>query len=42
MQWRGNVSRVANGGIDAVPRFTNELEQIPWWAEVDEFAWLST
>jgi len=41
MQWRGFVSRVAGAGIDAVPRFTNELEQIPWWAEVDEFAWLS-
>lgn len=42
MQWRGHVSRAADAGIDAVPRFTNELEQIPWWAQVDEFAWLST
>jgi len=42
MQWRGKVSRVAHGSIDAVPRFTNTLEQIPWWAAVDEFAWLST
>jgi len=41
IQWRGYVSRVANAGTDAVPRFTNELEQIPWWAQVDELAWLS-
>jgi len=41
IQWRGYVSRMANAGIDTVPRYTNEVEQIPWWAEVDELAWLS-
>lgn len=41
IQWRGYVSRVAGGRLDAKPRFTADLEQVPWWAEVDELAWLS-
>ena len=41
MQWRGYISRVAEGGVDAIPRFTNELDQVPWWAGVDVHAWLS-
>ena len=41
IQWRGYMSRVAGMGVDAIPRFTAELDQEPWWATVDEFAWLS-
>lgn len=41
IQWRGYVSRVAGTQVDAIPRFTVELDQVPWWAAVDEHAWLS-
>ena len=41
IQWRGYISRVAERNVDATPRFTNELKQIPWWAGVDTHAWLS-
>jgi len=41
MQWRGYVSRVAGAHVDAVPRFTVELDQVYWWANVDQHAWLS-
>lgn len=41
IQWRGYMSRVAGTQVDAIPRFTAELEQIPWWAAVDQYAWLS-
>lgn len=41
MQWRGHVSRVAGAKVDAVPRFTNEVDQVPWWGRVDERAWLT-
>jgi len=41
IQWRGYVSRVAGAHVDAVPRFTAELEQVYWWATVDEHAWLA-
>ena len=41
IQWRGFISRVAETSVDAVPRFTNNVDQIPWWAVVDEHAWLS-
>ncbi|MGD2129440.1 MAG: hypothetical protein PVJ17_09045, partial [Lysobacterales bacterium] len=41
IQWRGYISRVASGRVDATPRFTADLEQVHWWAEVDELAWLS-
>ncbi len=41
IRWRGYVSRVAGTRVDAIPRFTAELEQVPWWASVDEYAWLS-
>jgi hypothetical protein len=41
IQWRGYVSRVAGTQVDAIPRFTVELDQVPWWAAVDELAWLS-
>jgi len=41
IQWRGYVSRAAGAQVDAVPRFTAEVEQTPWWAVVDELAWLS-
>ncbi len=41
MQWRGYVSRIAGADIDAVPRFTAELDQVPWWAMVDQHAWLA-
>ena len=41
MQWRGYVSRVAGAHVDAVPRFTAELDQVPWWATVDQHAWLA-
>jgi hypothetical protein len=39
--WRGYVSRVEGAAVDAVPRFTSELDQVPWWALVDEHAWLT-
>jgi hypothetical protein len=42
IQWRGYISQVTGVGVDAIPRFTAELEQVPWWAAVDEHAWLST
>lgn len=41
IQWRGYVSRVEGAAVDAVPRFTSELDQVPWWARVDEHAWLT-
>jgi len=41
IQWRGYMSRVEGTSVDAIPRFTAELDQIPWWATVDEHAWLS-
>jgi hypothetical protein len=41
IQWRGYMSRVAGTRVDAIPRFTAELEQVPWWGAVDEHAWLS-
>lgn len=41
MQWRGYVSRVASAQVDAVPRFTAELDQVPWWATVDQHTWLA-
>ncbi len=41
IQWRGYVSRVGEARVDAIPRFTAELRQVPWWAGVDELAWLS-
>jgi len=41
IQWRGYVSRVAEARVDAVPRFTSEFDQVPWWGAVDELAWLS-
>jgi len=41
IQWRGYMSRVAGARVDAVPRFTAELEQVSWWGVVDEHAWLS-
>jgi len=41
IQWRGYMSRVAGSPVDAIPRFTTELDQVPWWAAVDEHAWLS-
>jgi len=41
IQWRGYVSRVAGARVDAVPRFTSEIEQVSWWGAVDEHAWLS-
>ncbi len=41
IRWRGYMSRVAETRVDAIPRFTAELTQIPWWAAVDEHAWLS-
>lgn len=41
IQWRGYISRVAGTSVDAIPRFMMEQDQIPWWATVDEHAWLS-
>ena len=41
IQWRGYLSRVAGTGVDAIPRFTADLDQVPCWATVDEHAWLS-
>ncbi|MGD2147426.1 MAG: hypothetical protein PVH41_12090 [Anaerolineae bacterium] len=41
IQWRGYVSRVAGSRVEAIPRFTAEVEQIPWWGVVDPLAWLS-
>ena len=41
MQWRGYVSRVTSAHVDAVPRFTAELDQVYWWALVDTHAWLA-
>jgi len=41
MQWRGYVSRVTGAHVDAVPRFTAELDQVYWWAVVDTHAWLA-
>ena len=41
IQWRGYLSRVVGSTVDAVPRFTSELDQVPWWGEVDEHAWLT-
>jgi hypothetical protein len=41
IQWRGYVSRVVGARVDAVPRFTAELNQVPWWAVVDEHTWLA-
>lgn len=41
IQWRGYLSRVAPGRVDAVPRFTADVDQVPWWAAVNEHAWLS-
>jgi len=41
IQWRGYMSRVARSHLDAIPRFTSEYEQVPWWGTVDEHAWLS-
>jgi hypothetical protein len=42
MHWRGYVSRIATQHVDAVPRFTVELEHVPWWAWVDAHCWLAT
>jgi len=42
IQWRGYISKVSGAGVDAIPRFTADLEQVPWWAAIDEHAWLST
>jgi hypothetical protein len=41
MHWRGYVSRVAGSRVDAVPRFTLELDFVPWWAWVDAHCWLA-
>lgn len=41
IQWRGYLSRVAGARVDAIPRFTADLDQDPWWAAVDVNAWLS-
>jgi hypothetical protein len=41
MQWRGYVSRVAGAHVDAEPRFTAELDQVYWWAWVDQHTWLA-
>ena len=41
MQWRGYVSRVPGARVDAVPRFTAGLDQVQWWAAVDQHAWLA-
>lgn len=42
MRWRGYVSQVEGAHVDAVPRFTLEIDPSPWWAEVDPHAWLVT
>lgn len=41
MQWRGYVSRLPDAHVDALPRFTTELDQVPWWSMVDQHAWLT-
>lgn len=41
MHWRGHVSRIAGSHVDAVPRFTINLEYVPWWAWVDAHCWLA-
>jgi len=41
MQWRGYVSRDTSAHVDAVPRFTAEIDDVPWWAMVDQHAWLA-
>lgn len=41
IHWRGYVSRIAGNHVDAVPRFTVELDHVPWWAWVDAHCWLA-
>ncbi len=41
MLWRGYVSRVDGAHVDAVPRFTAELDQVYWWGWVDQHTWLT-
>lgn len=41
MQWRGYVSLVPEAHVDAVPRFTADLDVVYWWARVDQHAWLT-
>lgn len=41
IQWRGYLSLNAGTHIDALPRFTAELDQLPWWGIVDEPAWMA-
>ena len=41
MQWRGYLSLNAGEHIDALPRFTCDVDEVPWWGGVDTHAWLS-
>ncbi|MCP4192702.1 MAG: hypothetical protein GY768_18965 [Planctomycetaceae bacterium] len=41
IQWRGYMSLHAGKHIDAEPKFSSELEQLPWWGEIDKHTWLS-